>query len=100
MAFMQASQEQNASSLRTIMESQLAFQREQHLHQTTYARHFQLMEATQGTLIGRTQELQAANAALSERLEQLVLDQDSRRRSRSRRSGRTNQDGEGPSGPH
>ena len=100
MAFMQASQEQNASSLRTIMESQLAFQREQHLHQTTNARHFQLMEATQGTLIGRTQELQAANAALSERLEQLVLDRDSRRRSRSRRSGRTNQDGEGPSGPH
>ena len=100
MAFMQASQEQNARSLRTIMESQLAFQREQHLHQTTNARHFQLMEATQGTLIGRTQELQAANAALSERLEQLVLDRDSRRRSRSRRSGRTNQDGEGPSGPH
>ena len=100
MAFMQASQIQNARSLTTIMESQLAFQNQQHRQQTSFATHFQLMEATQGTLIGRTRELQAANAALTERMAQFSLDRDCRRRSRSRRSGRSPQDGEGTSGPH
>ena len=100
MAFMQASQIQNARSLTTIMESQLAFQNQQHRQQTSFATHFQLMEATQGTLIGQTRELQAANAALTERMAQFSLDRDRRRRSRSRCSGRSPQDGEGTSGPH
>ena len=100
MAFMQASQIQNARSLTTIMESQLAFQNEQHHQQTSFSTHFQLMEATQGTLIGRTRELQAANAALTERMAQFSLDRDCCRCSRSLRSGRSPQDGEGTSGPH
>ena len=89
MAFMQASQIQNARSLNTIMESQLAFQNQQHRQQTSFATHFQLMEATQTT-----------NAALTERMAQFSLDRDRCRRSRRRRSGRSPQDGEGTSGPH
>ena len=75
------------------MESQLGFQNQQHCQQTSFATHFQLMEATQGTLIGRTRELQDANADLTERMAQFSLDRDRRLRSRSRRSGRSPQDG-------
>ena len=78
-SFMVAFQQRSEQAHRTITESLLAITNEQHRQRQATERHFALIEATQGSLLGRSRQLQEGLST----------------RSRSRRSGHPDQGGDG-----
>ena len=60
MSFMEASRQQSDRSFQSFMESQLEISHEQHRQQAHFQRHFALVEATQGSLLGNLREIQSS----------------------------------------
>lgn len=85
MDFMRESQMQTNSSLRSIMQSQQTLFSGQQRQQANFQRHFTLMEATQGSVMGNLWQLRVSDATLSVRFDRLEFSREEDHRSSSRR---------------
>lgn len=94
MSFMQQSRLVSDRAYSNVCRTLNDISLEQNRQREFNSQHYQLVEATQGSILGNLREVRSAQAALSAR-----LDRRDQHRSRSRRSRPSHQDGEGTSAP-